>query len=89
MAYTEAELLRIRMDCLFTCEAGRMLYVNEPWRQTVPAPLLHAGRTLGGRNMLPLRTAGKSRRHVRGSGDAGKRCVGRRRIRESSGQQPE
>ena len=48
MAYTEAELLRIRMDCLFTCEAGRMLYVNEPWRQTVPAPLLHAGRTLGG-----------------------------------------
>ena len=48
MAYTEAELLRIRMDCLFTCEAGRMLYVNEPWRQTVPAPLLHVGRTLGG-----------------------------------------
>ena len=48
MAYTEAELLRIRMDCLFTCEAGRMLYVNEPWRQTVPAPLLHAGRTLEG-----------------------------------------
>lgn len=48
MAYTEAELLRIRMDCLFTYEAGRMLYVNEPWRQTVPAPLLHAGRTLKG-----------------------------------------
>ena len=48
MAYTEAELLRIRMDCLFTYEAGRMLYVNEPWRQTVPAPLLHAGRTLEG-----------------------------------------
>ncbi len=47
-APTAAELLHIRMDALFTYADGRMQYVNEPWRQTVPAPLFHAGRTAEG-----------------------------------------
>lgn len=44
----EEELLKIRMDCLFTYENDRMVYVNEPWGCTAKAPLLLAGRTAGG-----------------------------------------
>ncbi len=39
------ELLRLHMDCMFTYEKGRMVYVNEPWGCTAPAPLLMVGHT--------------------------------------------
>lgn len=42
---SENELLKIRMDCLFTYEKDRMVYVNEPWGCTAAAPLLIVGRT--------------------------------------------
>lgn len=44
----EEELLKIRLDCLFTYENYRMVHVNEPWGCTAKAPLLLAGRTVGG-----------------------------------------
>lgn len=46
--WPEEELLKIRLDCLFTYENDRMVYVNEPWGCTAKAPLLLAGRTVGG-----------------------------------------
>ncbi len=45
---SQLELLQIRMEALFTYDGPYMLRVNEPWQQTSPAPLLHAGRTLQG-----------------------------------------
>lgn len=40
---SEYELLKLHMDCMFTYEEGRMVYVNEPWGAITPAPLLFAG----------------------------------------------
>lgn len=39
------ELLKIHMDCLFTYQNDKMVYVNEPWGCTAPAPLLIVGHT--------------------------------------------
>lgn len=45
---SECELLKLHMDCMFTYEEERMVSVNEPWGASTPAPLLFAGRTIGG-----------------------------------------
>lgn len=45
---TGRELLEMQLGCVFTYQDGRMAYLNEPWGQTVPAPLLHVGKTLDG-----------------------------------------
>lgn len=34
------------MDCMFTYQENRMVYVNEPWGCIVPAPLLMVGHTI-------------------------------------------
>lgn len=39
-------LLELHLDCLFTCEHGRMLLVNEPWGSSSPAPMLYLGQTV-------------------------------------------
>lgn len=43
---TPKELLTLHMDCMFTYEKSRMVYVNEPWGCTTPAPLLMLGHTV-------------------------------------------
>ena len=45
---TERELLQIHMECMFTYEKDKMVYVNEPWGSTALAPLLFAGKTVHG-----------------------------------------
>ena len=45
---SNTELLKMHMDCMFTYQNNRMVYVNEPWGSTVPAPLLVVGRTTEG-----------------------------------------
>lgn len=42
---SQKKLLKVHMDCLFTYQNERMVYVNEPWGCTTPAPLLMVGHT--------------------------------------------
>lgn len=43
--FSPKRLLQIHMDCLFTYQNDRMVYVNEPWGYIAPAPLLMVGHT--------------------------------------------
>lgn len=43
---TPKKLLQLHMDCMFTYRENRMMYVNEPWGATAPAPLLMVGHTI-------------------------------------------
>ena len=42
---SQKKLLKVHMDCLFTYQNERIVYVNEPWGCTTPAPLLMVGHT--------------------------------------------
>ena len=45
---TPKKLLKLHMDCMFTYQKNRMVYVNEPWGCTASAPLLMVGHTTEG-----------------------------------------
>lgn len=48
MRLSAKELLKHHLDCLYTYVNDRMVFVNEPWGSTQPAPRLIVGHTVEG-----------------------------------------